>query len=454
MRRLARLVALGAAAVASIVPATAARALPAGLPQPQADIVVDANSGRVLVCDNIHKAIHPASTAKIMTAIVAAERLAPDALVSVPANEADIPSEKVGFPAGAKWPLDQMMAALMMVSANDAAYAIAETTAGSLDNFATMLNDTARRLGMKDSTFNDPSGLDNWFSYKGGPFTSAYDLAIATRNAHATPEIAQWAAKATYDFTDPQGVTHHFTNHNKMLPGLGYAYPGADGFKTGYTDRAQHSLVATATRNGRTMIAVILGASDSGYPEAAALLDQGFASNGKAPDGSAVCGGAVLPPVGVSLYADRAADRDAFSHLGRDRAQADPAAIAAIVPPTVPNMTLTPPAPKPVAPATTGANASGGAHGLLSVRAAVVVLVALGIVVFLLRRRAIKRRRASRLAQRRQRMAAIRSGGLPVVDGRYRPGLRLGPPLESHVRVRRLDDHADSFDAELDALDV
>ena len=77
---------------------------------------------------------------------------------------------------------------------------------------------------------------------------SAYDLAIATRNALAVPEIASWASTRTHDFVDPQGVQHHLVNHNKMLPGGGADYLGAIGFKTGYTLRSQHTLVAVATR--------------------------------------------------------------------------------------------------------------------------------------------------------------------------------------------------------------
>src|SRR5262249_61834530 len=102
--------------------------------------------------------------------------------------------------------------------------------------FAPILNSTAKRLGLKDSTLNDPAGLDTAPSYQGGPMMSAYDLAIAARDALSVPAIAKWAATPTYEFTDPQGVHHNFKNHNGILPGFGYAYPGATRLQTGFTN--------------------------------------------------------------------------------------------------------------------------------------------------------------------------------------------------------------------------
>src|SRR5262249_44095867 len=164
--------------------------------------------------------------------------------------------------------------------------------------------------GMKDSTLNDPAGLDDETSFHGGPMMSAYDLAIATRNAITVPDIAKWAGMHEYSFVDPSGVSHRLLNHNHMLPGGGNDYPGATGFKTGYTSRAQHTLVAVATRNGRTLIAVVLGVPDAGYAEAASLLDAGFATPANAPGT-----GETLPKVAVSRCEDRAADQMAFAGL-------------------------------------------------------------------------------------------------------------------------------------------
>ena len=150
----------------------------------------------------------------------------------------------------------------MMSSANDAAYAIAETAGGgSLAGFQAAMTATGARLGMVDSTFADPAGFDDGGSFAGGPRMSAYDIAVATRNALTLPEITNWASTPTYEFVDPQGGQRSLTNHNKLLPGNSRGYEWATGYKTGYTDNAGHTLVATATRDGRTLIAVVLNTS-------------------------------------------------------------------------------------------------------------------------------------------------------------------------------------------------
>ena len=258
---------------------------------------------------NMHEALPPASTAKIMTALVAVERLPPNAMVRVSPNAANRESMKIGMAPGARWPFQQVMASMMMVSANDAAYALAERVGGSISGFAADLNATAKRYGMRDSTFGDPAGLTDGTSYEGGPKVSAFDLAIAARNALTVPAIARWADTRTYDFTDPSGVHHELTAHNKFLPGNGFGYAGANGFKTGYTQAADHTLVATAKRNGRQCIAVILGGTDSGYTWAASLLDECW----KKPPVATT--GVRLPAVAVSPYETRVAARATFANI-------------------------------------------------------------------------------------------------------------------------------------------
>jgi D-alanyl-D-alanine carboxypeptidase (penicillin-binding protein 5/6) len=447
MHRLRRPVVAGAASMLLVAatavgltgPASPAGAAPAGagpLSSPVADIVVDAGTGRVLIGDQVHKAVHPASTSKIMTALTAVERLCPGATVTANARDASVETMRIGVQAGKPWPLDEMLASMMMVSANDAAYAIGDTVGkGSLDAFAADLNTTAHRLGMKDSTLNDPAGLDDETSFHGGPMMSAYDLAIATRNALTVPDIAKWAAMHDYSFVDPSGVSHRLVNHNRMLIGGGNDYPGAIGFKTGYTNRAQHAVSAVASRNGRTLIAVVLGVPDAGFAEAASLLDAGFAMPANAPGT-----GETLPRVAVSRCEDRAVDQAAFAGLGI--ASTPTSSPAVTVPGSVPVFDSPPLA---ATTSTTRATTQASAHhsaGLLRPRNIVLLLLLAGAVLFFLRRRAVKRRRVVRLARRRQRLSAMRSGGLTVVDGRYRTGTRVGPPVESHVRVRPARDRA------------
>jgi serine-type D-Ala-D-Ala carboxypeptidase (penicillin-binding protein 5/6) len=436
------LAALLLATLAGLGRAGAAPAAP--IPAPRAVIVVDAGDGQPLLCDNAHGSVPPASTAKIMTALVAAERLPPNKMITVNGPSAGAPEQEIGFAPGQKLPFDKLLASLMMMSANDAAYALAYATSGGLDKFADAAASTARRLGMKESTFNDPSGLDTDQAFEGGPRMSAFDLAIVTRNALEVPAIAKWASTREYDFTAPGGAQYHLVNHNRMLPGGSYAYPGATGFKTGFTDLAQHSIVATATRNGHTLIAVVLGSVvPGGYAPAAAALDAGFAvADHKAPI-DAECRKDALPPNNVSLYASRAADRDGFALLRGSRGTQGGAAgfmpaATPVVPPSIPNLSEPPRAAPPV----TTVVAKARSDGLLTVRNGVVVLIVLLVICVLLRRRAVRRKRAQRAARARQRAAAMRSGSLPVVDGRYRPGMRLGKPVESHVRVTRDNGHA------------
>jgi len=414
-----------------------ARADP-GTPPPQAYILVDAGTGAVLAARNIHEALPPASPAKIMTALVAVERLPPDAMITVSANAAARESMKIGMPAGARWPFRQVMASMMMVSANDAAYAVAETVGGSISGFAADMNATARRYGMRDSTWGDPAGLTDTTAYEGGPKVSAYDLAIATRNALTVPAIAQWAATRTFDFTDPEGVHHELTNHDKFLPGNGFGYPGANGFKTGWTQVADHTLVATAKRNGRQCIAVILGSVDSGYTWAASLLDRCWQQPPVATTGI------VLPPVAVSPYASRLAARAGFTNLAVGTTRATRPASARPAKPGLAGSGLATAANVAVGirvPVTSTIALRKGTHhtggGLVTPTRFALVLLAVFVGGVWLRRRAVKRQRARRKARQRARAKAMRSGSLPVVDGRYRTGTRVGPPEESRVQVKR-----------------
>jgi D-alanyl-D-alanine carboxypeptidase len=442
----AALAVLAALLMGALAPATAgaARSAQAQSPPPKAYIVVDVDTGTVLLSSNEHEALPPASTAKVMTALTAFERLAPDALIGVSPLAAAQPASRINMAAGQQWRFADALASLLMASANDAAYAIAEAAGGSLDGFVVAMDQSAERMGMQDSTFADPAGLDDDQSFGGGPRMSAYDIAIATRNAAAVPEIARWAGLRSYEFVDPTGLERSLTNHNKFLPGGSRAYQWATGFKTGFTERAGHTLTATATRDGRSLIAVVLNTYDT-YGWAAQLLEQAFATPNAAGTG------ARLPEVTVSLFADRLADQQAFATVVRG------AQTTTLAAPTVPGTgtdtttgsngtaaTAAPRTPSSRVGADTivseePADDSGGG-GFGSIWLIVVVVLVLVALVFVLRRRVVRRQRARRIARQRLRAAKMRSGGLPVVDGRYRTEDRTGPPIDSHVRIRRDDE--------------
>ena len=259
---------------------------------------------------------------------------------------------------------------------------------------------------------------------------SAYDIAISARNALRVPMLARLAAAPSVDFTGPGGLTHHLVNHNKLVSR--HLYPGATGMKTGFTDKAGHTLIATATRNGRTLIAVVLGTWDA-YGWAERLLDSGFAT---APGHGT---GVDLPAVRVTTYGARATQFAAFRQLVAGSAVFSAA--------STPTPSSTPPRPATaanraaaslhpqLAAASTRPKSGGG--GLSATTILIVLLVLVLAVLYVLRVRAVRRARQRRLARRRATQSMMRRGALPVVDGRYRAGTRVGKPLESHVQIRR-----------------
>ncbi len=265
----------------------AAQSAPALPPAPKAWIVVDAATGAVLDGGNVREPVHVASTIKLLTALIAVERLDPDASVPVSERAAAMPARKLNMGAGETWTLTDTLYSLLHSSANDAAAALGERLGGTLEDFSDEMAAAGQTLGLEDEpVLRDPSGLDDEYSVGGGNLVSARDIAIISRAALADPVLAKIAREKEYRFTGPDGVPHHLINHNKLLS----RYDGAIGMKTGYTKKSGHTLVAAAERGGRQVIAVVLGAVDM-YGSAAHLLDKGFATSpAEAPGGH-------LPPV-------------------------------------------------------------------------------------------------------------------------------------------------------------
>jgi D-alanyl-D-alanine carboxypeptidase (penicillin-binding protein 5/6) len=337
-------------------PAGAQTALPPGPPAARAWLLADADSGAVLDAFNEHEALPPASTQKVMTALVAAEKLPRDARITVSSVAAAQPAMKIGMSEGEQWGLHDSLHSLMMVSANDAAYALAEAASGSLEAFAADMNAAAARYGMADSRFSDPAGFDGTEGFNGGSRVSAYDLAIAARNYLAVPELRAIVGLTEYRFDGP-AKPHVLRNHNKLLA----RYPGANGLKTGYTSLAGNTFVGTATRDGRTLIAVVLNSTNM-YGVAASLLDKGFAT----PSDAGI--GVPLPAVRVSAF----------------------------------------PVPATLLPGKAVADQTpvGGGRGASVLTTLFVVAGGAGAAVVALRRRAERRRRER--AERRRQLAAMR----------------------------------------------
>jgi D-alanyl-D-alanine carboxypeptidase len=235
-------------------------------------LVVDASNGNVLLSEDATRPWNPASTTKMMTAYVALRavksgQVTLDTPLIASANAARQKPSKLGIRPGQEITLDNALKVLMVKSANDLAVVVAEALGGSVDGFSALMNAEARRLGMNESRFLNPHGF-----HLPGHQSSARDLAIlAMAMLREFPENRDlWGIGAVQ-------VGNRVMNNTNGLIGR---YAGATGFKTGFVCASGFNLVSTATRGGRTLIAVVLGASSGGerVVRAAQLLDQGFAS--------------------------------------------------------------------------------------------------------------------------------------------------------------------------------
>ncbi|HLW48830.1 MAG TPA: D-alanyl-D-alanine carboxypeptidase family protein [bacterium] len=233
-----------------------------------AAILVDGRSGQVLYDRNAHLIWPPASTTKIMTALVAVESTPLSTPITISPNAAHFrDGSVVGLPEGARIPLHDLLYALLLPSGNDVAIAIAEGTAGTVSAFVARMNDEARRLGATQTHFGSPHGL-----YTPDNYTTAYDLTVITRAALRNPTIADIVRTKRWMFQVPGYRARVLTNHNKLLS----RFPGADGVKTGYVDESGLTLVASATRDGWRLIAVVLHTHDM-WGDSSRLLSYGFA---------------------------------------------------------------------------------------------------------------------------------------------------------------------------------
>jgi D-alanyl-D-alanine carboxypeptidase len=240
----------------------------------EAQILVDVETGKVLHAENATMPWYPASITKIMTTYatlraVKEGRITLDKLLTVSANALAQSPVKMGFPVGTTITVDNALKMLLVKSANDMAVVLAEGVGGSIENFADIMNRHAQRLGMTQSHFVNPNGLP-----ADEQVTSARDMAILARAAiKEFPEYDYYWHLPGIRFGKKV-----LRNYNSLIG----RYPGADGMKTGFICASGFNLVATATRDGKRLIAVVLGAPSSAGRaiKAAQLLERGFASDG------------------------------------------------------------------------------------------------------------------------------------------------------------------------------
>jgi D-alanyl-D-alanine carboxypeptidase len=240
----------------------------------EAKLLIEASTGKVLHAENATYPWYPASITKLMTAYttlraIKAGRVSMNTLLTVSRNAATQNPVKMGFKIGTRVTIDNALKMLLVKSANDVAVTIAEGVGGSISGFADMMNANARRLGMTQSNFVNPNGLP-----AENHVTSARDMGILARAI-----ILEFPEYDSYFHVHSIRYGNRvMRNYNSLLA----RYPGADGMKTGFICASGYNVVASATRNGRRLIAVILGAYSGAVrsQHAAQLLETGFNSGG------------------------------------------------------------------------------------------------------------------------------------------------------------------------------
>lgn len=227
----------------------------------EAAILIENRTGTVLYAKNPHEPRAPASTTKILTALLALEMGRLDDVATVSRKAASTPGSSARLYTGQKIRLIDLLHGLLLSSGNDAAVAVAEHIAGSESAFVDLMNRRAAELGATNSRFQNPHGLD-----APGHFSTAYDLALLSRLALVYPVFGEIVRKRTYEYD--QGA---WSNTNQLL----WRFEEVEGIKTGTTSQAGYCLVAAASRDGMQLISVVLG-SDDRWADSIRLLEYGF----------------------------------------------------------------------------------------------------------------------------------------------------------------------------------
>jgi len=213
-------------------------------------ILMEAETGRVLWGKNEHEPLAMASTTKIMTAILALENGNMNDKVTVSARAAAAPRMKMFLTKGEEVRLGDLMLALMLESANDAAVAIAEHISGTVEGFCQQMTAKAHELGATNTHFETPNGLD---TNKPLHLSTPYDLALITRYALNVPGFVTLTNTSSANFSSDKR-SYNLANKNRLL----HEFPGANGVKTGFTNKAGHCFVGAAKRDGMQLISVVL----------------------------------------------------------------------------------------------------------------------------------------------------------------------------------------------------
>ncbi|QOR83226.1 D-alanyl-D-alanine carboxypeptidase [Geobacillus stearothermophilus] len=234
-------------------------------------ILIEQHSGRILFAKDAYTKRRIASITKIMTAILAIESGKLDDMVTVSARAVRTEGSSIYLRQGEKMKLRDLVYGLMLRSGNDAAVAIAEHVGGSVEGFVFLMNEKAAEIGMRDTEFANPHGLDDAENH----YSTAYDMALLMQYAMKNEEFRRISGTKVYRAPAPPGEdgARVWRNKNKLLTSL---YEYCTGGKTGYTKRAHRTLVTTASKDGVDLIAVTLDAPDD-WNDHIAMYEYGFA---------------------------------------------------------------------------------------------------------------------------------------------------------------------------------
>lgn len=245
----------------------------------QSAILMDANTGAILYAKNIHEKLYPASITKLLSTYVALQECELDEMVTF--SEDAVYSinwwedANMGVYAGSSLTLEEVLYGILVGSANEAAYAVAEHVSGNLEAFSSLMNKTAKELGCLNSNFITPNGIHDENHY-----TTAYDMALIAKAFFSNETLTKMSSTTRFDVPVTEHQTREgliLTAKSQLLPGKPYAYEPLVGTKTGYTDQARQTLVSCAEKNGLKLICVILKEeSPAQFTDTIELFNYGF----------------------------------------------------------------------------------------------------------------------------------------------------------------------------------
>lgn len=241
-------------------------------------IVMEASTGLILYEKNIDKTYYPASITKILTALIAIENSSMGEIVTFSKDaifEVELDSSRIGIDVGEQLTMQQCLYAILLESANEVTYGVAEHIGGTIENFSKMMNERAKAIGVKNSNFTNPHGLPDE-----DHVSTAYDMALITREAMKNETFRKIFATRTYQIppTNIQEETRYLRHHHRFILKQDYRYDDCIGGKTGYTSKARFTLVSVAKRGDLELISVVMKDDSTAhqYTDTQALFDYAF----------------------------------------------------------------------------------------------------------------------------------------------------------------------------------